>query len=193
MPSEQVEPSMSAPTIDLKNGRGLLVEMFSRLERGAEIGVWEGGFSEKICRANPRLQLICVDPWAPQKGYLEVKNDSARMDAAYASAQQRLQPYDCTFLRMTSLEAAAKVPDNSLDWIYIDANHLREHVLADLDAWIPKVKSAGIIAGHDYFENPSKPFIQVKAAIDQYTHEHHIENWFVLASEKSPSWYWVKA
>lgn len=184
---------MSAPTIDRKNGRGLLVDLFSNSETGAEIGVWEGGFSEKICRANPRLKLICVDPWKPQKGYLEVKNDAARMDAAFASAQQRLQPYDCTFMRMTSLEAAAKVPDNSLDWVYIDSNHLREHVLADLNAWIPKVKSSGVISGHDYFENPRKPFIQVKAAINDYTRAHGIDPWFVLANDKSPSWYWVKA
>lgn len=183
---------MSAPTIDLKNGRGLLVEMFSRRAKGAEIGVWEGGFSEKICRAHPRVQLICVDPWKPQKGYLEVKNDAARMDAAYASAQQRLQAYDCTFMRMTSLEAAAKVADASLDFIYVDSNHLFDHVIADINAWTPKVKVGGIISGHDYFENPDKPFIQVKAAIDHYTRVHGIDPWFVLANDKSPSWYWVK-
>lgn len=183
---------MSVPTIDRKNGRGLLVEMFSRSERGAEIGVWEGCFSENICRANPRLQLICVDPWKPQKGYLEVKNDAARMDAAYASAQQRLQPYDCTFMRMTSTEAAALVLDGSLDWVYVDGNHLFEHVMADLAAWTPKVKPGGIMSGHDYMERPNKPFIQVKAAIDEYTRQHDIREWFVLAGDKSPSWYWVK-
>lgn len=183
---------MSAPTIDRKNGRGLLVDMFAELKHGAEIGVWEGAFSEKICRANPRMRLICVDPWSPQKGYLEVKNDAARMQAAFASTQQRLQPYDCTFLRMTSLKAAALVPDRSLDWVYIDGNHLREPVLADLAAWSPKVRSGGIISGHDYFESASKQFIQVKDAVDTFTREQGIDQWFVLASEKSPSYYWVQ-
>lgn len=183
---------MSAPTIDPKNGRGLLVEIFSNLEKGAEIGVWEGGFAEKICRANPRLQLICVDPWTPQKGYLEVKNDAARMDAAFASAQQRLKPYDCTFMRMTSLEAAALVPDGSLDFVYIDSNHMFDHVIADLAAWTPKVKRSGIVSGHDYLENTRKDFIQVKAAVDHFTRERGIDPWFILANDKSPSFYWVK-
>ncbi len=167
------------------------MELFSTMTRGAEIGVWEGGFAEKICRANPRLNLICVDPWRPQKGYLEVKNDKARMDAAFATAQQRLQAYDCTFMRMTSLEAAALVPDCSLDFVYIDGNHLIDHVLADLNAWAPKVRSGGYVSGHDFKDYENKPFIQVKAAVEQFTMEHEIDPWFVLANEKSPSFYWV--
>lgn len=183
---------MSAPTV-LAHGRQYLVELLANhnLTKGAEIGVWEGGFSEKLCRGIPNLELICVDPWEPQQGYLEVKNDAKRMANALRSAQMRLQSYACTFMKMTSSEAAAKVPDRSLDWVYIDGNHLREHVLADITAWTRKVKLGGIISGHDYFENPSKPFIQVKDAVDQFTQEHAIDKWFVLASDKSPSYYWV--
>lgn len=184
---------MSAPLIDRKNGRTFLIDLFAQegYRKGAEIGVWEGGFSEKICRANPQVQLICVDPWRPQPGYLEVKNDAARLEAAYRSAQQRLQAFDCTFMRMTSLEAAAQVPDGSLDFVFIDGNHLFEHVLADLNAWAAKVRSGGVVAGHDYADDPRKPFIQVKAAVDQFTRERGIEHWTVLANDKSPSYFWM--
>jgi hypothetical protein len=184
--------AMSAPTIYRQHGRNFLAEMFAehKCERGAEIGVWEGDFSEKLCKANPQMHLICVDPWRPQQGYLEVKNNAGRMEAAFATAQQRLQKYDCTFLRMTSREAAAQVPDGSLDWVYIDGNHLFDHVIADLTIWTPKVKPGGFVSGHDYKDYANKPFIQVKRAVDQYTSEREIDPWFVLANEKSPSYYW---
>jgi hypothetical protein len=181
--------------IRLSVGRSALADVFAEagFTKGAEIGVWEGDFAEKLFLANPRQHLICVDPWRPQKGYLEVKNDVARLEAAFATAQQRLQKFDCTFMRMTSLDAAAQVPDGSLDFAYIDGNHLMKHVLADLAAWTPKVRAGGIIAGHDYKLSPKKPFIQVKQAVDEYTTAHTINPWFVLAGDKSPSYFWVKA
>lgn len=49
-----------------------------------------------------------------------------------------------------STEVADLVPDETLDWVYIDADHRMEGCLADLKAWYPKVKSSGIVAGHDY-------------------------------------------
>ena len=40
--------------------------------------------------------------------------------------------------------------DNSLDWIYIDANHEYDAVSMEIDMAIPKVKKGGYIMGHDY-------------------------------------------
>jgi hypothetical protein len=53
-------------------------------------------------------------------------------------------------VRMTSVEAAKLYPDESLDFVLIDANHDYEPVLEDINAWLPKVKSGGILAGDDY-------------------------------------------
>lgn len=187
---------MSQPTIYPQHGRRYLVGMLAEhgCTRGAEIGVWEGRFSEMLCRGIPNLHLACVDPWCPQARYIEVKNEADRLDAAYATAQARLKTFDCQFMRMTSIEAATRVPDGSLDFVYIDGNHLREFVLEDLEAWSPKVRRGGFVAGHDYGEPAKKkPFIQVKDAVDQFTREHGIECWFVLAGDKSPSYFWVKA
>lgn len=185
---------MSAPTFYHNRGRRFLVEMLAQrgCTRGAEIGVWEGAFSEMLCKGIPNLSLICVDPWRIQQDYVEVKkNQSDRMNAAHDKAVQRLQSFDCKFMRMTSLEAAELVPDGSLDFVYIDGNHLFNHVLADLKAWSPKVRAGGFVAGHDYgeFAKP-KPFIQVKDAVDQFTLECGIDPWFVLAGDKSPSYFW---
>lgn len=40
--------------------------------------------------------------------------------------------------------------DNSIDFIYIDAEHTYEAVKQDLELYLPKLKDGGIIGGHDY-------------------------------------------
>lgn len=181
--------------VSLPAGRSDLARWFAECgyRRGAEVGVWEGGYSEQLCRANPGLQLTCVDPWRAYQGYKEVKNDQGRLNAAYEKTLQRLAPYDCTILRMTSLEAAATVPDGSLDFVYLDANHRVAFVLEDLAAWVPKVRSGGVCAGHDYTNHKQKKFIQVQPAVDQFTKDHRIAPVFVLANDKSASFFWIQA
>lgn len=53
-------------------------------------------------------------------------------------------------IRAESSEAAARLPDGSVDFVFIDANHTKEFVRRDIAAWQPKIKPGGIIAGHDY-------------------------------------------
>lgn len=173
-------------------GRGELVRVLARMgaTTGAEIGVWEGKFSETICAGIPGLHLYAIDPWAPYAAYREVKNDKARLDEAHRQTCQRLAPFQATVMRMTSLQAAKKMPDRSLDFVYIDSNHEASHVDADLRAWAPKVRLGGVLAGHDYFSNPKKPFIQVVPVVDAFTAERSISPWFVLAKDKSPSYAW---
>lgn len=51
---------------------------------------------------------------------------------------------------LPSVRAAALVPDRTVQFVFVDAAHDRESVLADLAAWWPKVTTGGTIAGHDY-------------------------------------------
>lgn len=159
---------------------------------GAEIGVWKGAYSEQFCKAMPGVAWHAIDTWAPYAAYRETKNDAALIHHAYAEARLRLAPFHCAMMRMSSLEAAEQIPDGSLDVIYIDGNHEASFVLEDLEAWTPKLRSSGILAGHDYRVPPkSKAFIQVKAAVDQYVAKHTIAPWFLFAGDKTPSFFWV--
>jgi predicted O-methyltransferase YrrM len=168
----------------------LLMSMGAR--RGAEIGVWKGEHAAQLCAGVPGLHLLAVDPWRVQPGYREKKNNAALLDAAYTEATARLAEHDCRVFRGTSQEGARIVPDRSLDFVYIDANHLATHVRRDLDAWSPKVRPGGIVAGHDYVDQAkSTAFIEVKAAVDQFVREQRIETVFVLTGDKLPSFFWV--
>jgi predicted O-methyltransferase YrrM len=53
--------------------------------------------------------------------------------------------------RGMSWDVAESFEDDSLDWVYIDADHSYESVRRDLAAYLPKVKAGGLITGDDYF------------------------------------------
>ena len=49
-----------------------------------------------------------------------------------------------------SADVAGAILDNCLDFVFIDASHDYQSVVQDIQAWLPKVKPGGILAGHDY-------------------------------------------
>ena len=53
-------------------------------------------------------------------------------------------------MEMTTHEAAALLPDESFDFVFIDADHSYEGVLEDIVDWKPKVREGGWILGHDF-------------------------------------------
>ena len=48
------------------------------------------------------------------------------------------------------MDAVKDFDDESLDFVYIDGNHLYPAVKKDIDLWWPKVKAGGVMGGHDY-------------------------------------------
>lgn len=167
--------------------------------KGAEIGVWKGAFSASFCEANPNLHMLCVDPWQAYPAWLDTKNAMPADEAtafiakSYEEARERLKPLNATIVRKFSAEAAAEVPDGSLDFAYIDANHVYDAVVEDLAVWSPKVRKGGFISGHDFRVFTNKPTIHVVRAVQDFTKRHQIAPWFVLASERTPSFFWEAA
>lgn len=52
-------------------------------------------------------------------------------------------------MNMDSVQAARWFEDKSVYFAFIDADHKYESVLADIQAWRPKIMPGGILAGHD--------------------------------------------
>jgi predicted O-methyltransferase YrrM len=66
-----------------------------------------------------------------------------------------------------SAATAARYANGTLDAVFIDADHAYESVSKDIDAWRPKLKAGGILAGHDF--NPDFPGV-VRAVTERFKH-----------------------
>jgi predicted O-methyltransferase YrrM len=60
-----------------------------------------------------------------------------------------------------------RIPDHTLDFVFIDADHTYEGVCADIKAWWSKVKQGGALCGHDA-AHPNFPGVS-KALDDIFT------------------------
>jgi hypothetical protein len=170
----------------------LFVEMGLRV--GAEIGVERGVNAEYLLKGMPELTLFCVDCWQPYEGYREGRHYSAaRLDSFYELTKTRLAAFGARVVlrKQFSVEAAAKFADESLDFVFIDANHSFNSCAEDLAVWSPKVKKGGIISGHDFYNKELVyECVEVERAVRTWTTEHGITVWFVTAD---PSWMWVRS
>ncbi|MCA9100055.1 MAG: class I SAM-dependent methyltransferase, partial [Planctomycetales bacterium] len=137
---------------------------------GAEIGVWHGETSEYLLRSLPHLHLHMVDRWqkyppSATPSSLKQANQSA-FDTARRRAFQATEfaAGRRTIHRQASVQSAASFDDGLLDFVVIDAEHGYESVVADITAWLPKLKPNGILFGHDYGHTR---FPGVKRAFDE--------------------------
>ena len=135
-------------------------------ERGftvaAELGVQTGFFSDMYLYTSPSTtKYILVDTWAHRSNYSDAANvDNSRQEQIYQGMLKRLGPYrsagagkagtELQVMRMWTTDAAPKVQDESIDFIYVDARHDYCGVKEDIEAWWPKLKVGGIMAGDDY-------------------------------------------
>ena len=175
------------PYVGRRGRRDTLAVLFAQagFNCGAEIGVMDGVYSEVLCKANPKLKLKGIDTWTmTSRATGELKTSQH-----YNNARKVLTKYGVELLKMTSMEAAKIVPSESLDFVYIDADHKFDEVMLDIIEWSKRVRVGGIVAGHDYFHFRN---CEVPQAVDAYTQAHNIHQWYITREDYPPSWFWVK-
>lgn len=127
----------------------------------AEIGVCHGELSRYLLATCPSItDYYLVDPWEryPDE-WREADSlshwEQERWDEAFDEVLEKMAPHHDAvhILRMTSVEGAKKVEDESLDMAYIDALHHYKPMMEDIRAWWPKVKPSGVLAGHDWWDD----------------------------------------
>lgn len=192
--------------IEIPNfGRDNLALLFCRLgfTKGVEVGVEQGIYTEILCQANPNAEIHGVDPWLVYPEYREHISQE-NIDVLYLKAKTRLQQFpNCILWRGFSSEVVKEFKDNSLDFVYIDANHTLQFVIQDIAEWSRKIRKGGIIAGHDYRLNKPDPYRNhTVQAVQAWTNAYHINPWFILGTkairegevrDRPRSWMWVKA
>ena len=125
--------------VDNRKNLGKIYQEHYQTGVGAEIGVLYGTFTNQI-QENWEGTVLCVDIW-------EERDQMIR-------AMDTLNPSTTIIVKGASMWVARLIADNSLDWIYIDGDHSYKGAKEDMVSWYPKVRSGGIISGHDYINWP---------------------------------------
>jgi hypothetical protein len=119
--------------------------------KGVEIGVFKGEFSKHILN-NWGGTLYMIDVWRPLGNeYEDASNHKEHIDA-YQQTMENIKGFEDRgiMIRASSEIAANMFQDESLDFIFIDANHAYDFVVDDINLWFSKLKKGGIFSGHDY-------------------------------------------
>jgi hypothetical protein len=164
---------------DINNKRKLPVFLNKNnlIDSGAEIGVRYGTHANRILRQWKGSTLFLIDIWPN----FEIKN----------TAIEKLKEFKdkCRFIHKSSIAASEEIPNNSLDFCYLDASHEYNDVKEDINAWWPKVKLGGVFCGHDYscdesywiserkkLNKPYKPWPNtgVAKAVDEFVSEKNL-------------------
>jgi len=170
-------------------GRKDLAKLYRELgyRKGAEVGVAGAKHSKMMCEQIPELELLCVDPWKRYQGNPR-GGQQEKQDRNYEIAKRVLRPFNATLIPAMSMDAVRDVEPKSLDFVYIDGHHGFDWVMPDIIEWSKRVRSGGIVAGHDYYHFR---WAGVVEAVNVYVKTHGINEWF-LTIEREPSWFWVK-
>jgi predicted O-methyltransferase YrrM len=131
----------------------LMVDKCEQSGTIVELGAWKGRSSAFLVveakNKSPNIKIEIVDTWLGSEEhtdemkdnlYEKFKSNMARLDKLYKEH------------RMTTNEAAHLFEDESLDGVFIDANHTYKAVKKDIADWMPKVRKGGVLAGHDYIQ-----------------------------------------
>jgi predicted O-methyltransferase YrrM len=173
---------------------------------GAELGVEKGKNAQTMFEIIPNLKLYGVDPYKqhPQASYAyhaAIRNwDPAYLHNCKRQCLKRMKGRNFTLLQGFSEDMVKEVKDNSLDFVYLDADHSYDFVMQDMILWGRKLRKGGIMSGHDYYhdKDESARRSKVTRAIDDYTDVHGIkfyttdENHALSLGDVYPSWFWVK-
>jgi hypothetical protein len=143
LPKVQIDEKSLKSARLLPNREGLL-ELLPKGGVVAELGVDQGGFSEKILKINQPKTLHLVDLWGTERYHLGKRKE---VEEKFA---QEIKKGEVNIHIGYSTEVVEKFDKDTFDWIYIDTNHSYATTKQELELWSSKVKPDGIIAGHDY-------------------------------------------
>jgi ADP-heptose:LPS heptosyltransferase/GR25 family glycosyltransferase involved in LPS biosynthesis len=142
-------------TIKLDKNRVDLFQEFSirfPKGKGAEVGTFKGQFS-KLMIEKWSGTLYMVDVWRGLGDeYIDSSNHHNYDGGVYSEAMKNIEGFEdrAIMVRASSEVASSMFEDESLDFVYIDANHAYDWVVQDIKLWYPKVKKGGVLWGHDY-------------------------------------------
>lgn len=176
---------------------GMLLNRRELFGIAVEIGTNRGDFAVALLKSWKLGVLTCVDPWeTAMQDYVDLLNAGGRDRLQdELAAMKALEPYGqrVSILKKTSVEACKNFSDSSLDFVYVDANHDKKYVEQDLALWWPKLKTSGILSGHDILTPGEKGGgwqKHVLPAVHEFSQREDVE--IKVTRDIPASWYTTK-
>lgn len=173
-----VQPERKGKTSISNCNRTTLAKMLNELDYrvGAEVGVAQGKHAKMLLENNPQIKLFLIDPWDIYPGY---DMYGIKIRGYEKLCRRRLTPYEkqVRYIKKQSMDAVGMFPDNSLDFVFIDAAHDFRHIAEDIVEWSPKVRVGGLVYGHDFKRTLWKNS-DVKEVVMTYFYCKNIKPWF---------------
>jgi Methyltransferase domain len=123
-----------------------------------EVGVWKGEYAETVLQQCDSIrQYYMLDPWATLPDWNKPFNVAPQQfDEVYEEAMRRTDfaAQKRIILRGRTKEVIDKLPDNTLDFAYIDGDHTLRGITIDLIKVLPKIRDGGLIGGDDFTNTP---------------------------------------
>ena len=116
---------------------------------GVEIGCRLGSNALQIMKRLHVDTLYLIDPFEP---YDDTEAYTLKQQQMfYDKFIKNIEPYKdkIVFFKDYSYNVIDRIPDN-LDFCYIDGAHFYKEVLKDISLYYPKIRSDGVIGGHDW-------------------------------------------
>jgi predicted O-methyltransferase YrrM len=107
----------------------------------AEIGMGEGDLARILLKEVPFDHYIMVEHDVTKRMY------GLLLDTDWHEYNKEVP---IVFMRMRSMDAAKIIKDESIDIVFIDAEHCQPGVEEYVESWKSKVRKGGILCGHDY-------------------------------------------
>lgn len=153
------------------------VAKYSNDDIFVEIGSFKGRSSSimavNIINSKKDIKFYCVDTWMGSEEHQEggaYEDKDVVSNTLFETFLKNISPVSdyITPIKKPSLEAVNEFQDKSLSFVFIDASHKYEDVKSDMNAWHPKIKSGGILSGHDW------TWGSVKRAVEEFAFENKL-------------------
>lgn len=144
-----------------------------------ELGTWKGHslmyLAKKLKEQQYEFELYGVDlfdesPFHDNPGNEYLKPQMKYVWEVYNENLIRAGVRDVVKdIKAFSWDAASQFEDESVDFIFIDADHKYESVKKDILTWLPKLKKGGIMSGHDFYQTTAGVKQAVEECLPSYT------------------------